>query len=147
MKWPIKLPIGKRAEELIRLSGDVVEICLPLSPTKNVWVRLHPMAQHRYGKQVYDYAWMLSRLVLAPRDNWADRVRVSTIRCSEGRVQADTANVIAGCEKHYDAIVRAGWVKDDDPKHFELGETQDRTKGKWGDYAGPGTWLRIERIA
>lgn len=144
-KWDIKLPVAQADDLAKRISPDEVEFCLPLSPTKNVWTRMHPMAQLRYGKKVKSYAYFFAR-VLGIKAVWADKVQVSIIRCSEGGVEADIQNVVSGVEKHIDSLMFAGFIEDDNSKHFELGKVQDRTKSQWGEYLGPGTWFRVKRI-
>lgn len=144
-KWEVKLPIADTNQLSKKVSPDKVAFCLPLSPTKNVWIRMHPMAQLRYGKKIKEYAYFFAK-VLGVKFVWANKIKVDIIRCSEGSTEADIQNVISGVEKHIDALVCAGFIEDDNSKHFELGKVRDLTRSNWGDYLGPGTWLEIERL-
>lgn len=140
----IQMPIGIDAYKLCRSRGDVLELCLPLSPSKNVWMRSHWSARQRYGKQVYEYAWLYSR-ILRLREPWAHCATVDLVRCSKNSIMADQANIVSGVEKHLDALHVCGFLPDDSPEHMKLGAIEERMKARWEEYYGPATWLRLTR--
>lgn len=145
----IMVPLPKtKVAELAWWNGEGqkrCQFCIPLTPVKNVWLRLHWTARQRYGKRLVEYINIYRHHLGIKRRPWADKLLVSAVRCSKATRAADTDGVIVGLEKAIDALVTCGFVQDDSPEFLQLGKIEDRPRGHWGDLAGPGTWLRLQR--
>ena len=146
--WPMPEDEDGRHVPLVKLCslvGDTLKICVPLSPTQNVWDRWPWRKREQYkGACATLVVWQVNRCITgAP---WAQKVRISMVRCSSAYVAADPTNLWSGLKGPIDSAVRSGVIPDDGPDHVELGSAEDRRRGHWGEYQGPGTYLIFERL-
>lgn len=148
---PLRLPRGTSAEQLSSLDGERLELCAPLTPSQNErdrWQRMEPWRVSRLRESTYLVLLAQARTALGQgiQKPWAQRARVSIVRCSEGTRKADRANVRGGAKEAIDCLHRIGLLPDDADVYVEEGEAEDRPRGHWGDRPGPGTWLIVERL-
>jgi hypothetical protein len=146
MSWKIWTPGGDMSA-MAYIEGVELTIAVPLTPTMNVWQRLHWASRGRYSHTIEPLVLASARRVLGtgyPRP-WAKRATISVVRCSRSNREADTDNVIGGHKAATDAIVRAGLIPDDDPASLTWGSVDDRTPKNWGDRQGPATWITLRK--
>ena len=154
----LEMPAGRSLESLVFLVGGTLTLCAPLSPTQNEHQKYSSI---RWWNKVYRRGALTilreqarSVLGVGREQPWAERARLSIVRCSCGTRAADTANVLGGAKELIDCLLvstsrREGiaLVLDDDPAHLTIGTIEDRPRGHWGDRPGPATWLMLERLS
>ena len=146
--------------DLASFDGVTLKLCCPLTPTQNVYDRLHKYQQLEIRNTSFPILRDQAHRALGKRPEiWAPQIDLRIVRCSTAHVATDQHNVLGGCKQVIDLLQRPKVVHDkkrrksrhfpgiglvDDDRNIHVKSVEDRTKKNW-NLPGPGTWFFIRK--
>jgi len=155
----IQLP-GGNPVDLAYFDGKTLALCLPLTPTQNVYDRMQRYQRAEIINATYPIMRDQVNKVLGRRNNiWSEKIDLKIIRCSTSHVPTDQHNVLGGCKGVIDLLQKPKIIHEkkknktrvfkgvsivEDDRNIRVKSAEDRTKKHW-NLPGPGTWFFIRK--
>lgn len=113
-------PISSATYAAARLPDGAWRITIPgVPPSQNTLDREHWRVRHERVRSITDALTLLRRSYRLPAPVF-ELAQVDTQICYSVKRRHDEPNALGGLKQHVDALVRAGWVLDDDTEHLRF---------------------------